>query len=70
MFGFKIKDFPNVVEFDKINDPTYLTQTVLSRRQQPCALLLQQFWEHWSTEYLTALRERTLQSNSIMPVLG
>ena len=60
LFGFRLREFPNVVDINEIIDPSYLTPNRLSRRQVRCALLLEQFWKRWKTEYLTALRERSL----------
>lgn len=60
IYGHNIKEFPDAVELDEIVDPSFMTRQKISRRHSRITLLLQQFWSRWKSEYLTALRERSL----------
>jgi len=54
------------VDEDEVNDPTDTSQSEITRRAKIQALLLQNSWSHWKTDYLAALREchRTTGNNT------
>ena len=58
LYGRRITSLPHpLVENDEVSDPTYQENTDIQRKAKRVALLIQHFWQRWSHEYLTSLRE-------------
>ncbi|XP_070533005.1 uncharacterized protein [Ptychodera flava] len=59
LHGRSLTSLPYItVSDEEIEDPTFGNHNDVNRRYAHLSNLQQQFWKRWSTEYLTALRER------------
>ena len=63
MYGYKLRSFPVLVDVADYLDTSYDEREILSQVNTKCQLILQNFWDRWSHEYLAALRERHAHQN-------
>ena len=58
LYGFRLTDFPMIVDVDEIRDPTYSCGNMLNLRFKRISMLSDHIWKRWHAEYLSILRER------------
>ena len=58
LLGYKLREFPNIIEEQQIADPSYHTREYITKSFQLKLRNLSQIWARWKQEYLTSLRER------------
>ena len=58
LYGRRIVSLPHaIVEDGEINDPTFLTSSILQEKAKRQVQILQHFQQRWKREYLTSLRD-------------
>jgi hypothetical protein len=65
LHGRQLTGLPHeVTDWDELSDPNFndLDQPALAKRTKKMSAIFQQFWQVWSSEYITSLRERHIQA--------
>ena len=58
LFGRRICQVPHPLsDPEEIDDPTYVSDGAMKEKVNKHTAVMEKFWNRWSTEYLTSLRE-------------
>ena len=58
ILGFKLREFPNEINYEEISDPSFACKPDLSKIFIHRTRVLNKIWKRWKQEYLLSLRER------------
>ena len=58
LFGRRIRQVPHPLnDPEELEDPTYVSDGAMREKVSKHTAVIEKFWNHWKTEYLTSLRE-------------
>ena len=64
IYGYKLREFPNLLNMDVLSDPTYGSKEILSKVFVHRTRVLERMFSRWKHEYLACLRERYRSKDS------